>query len=170
MSLQGEKDTIQVETEALTEGVRLYLKKNFFKDFLFMRDRWGGGARDIDRGRSRLPAGSPMWDSTLGPQDHDLNQRKTHNRLSRPCTPRTRNSIEGSWESCDAVKKCHTQVWVRQGRNYQLRNVSCIRKRAKRKRESKAEGREDYSGGKADKGAPPVAAEGRKITMQPLLF
>ena len=46
-----------------------------FKDFIyfFMRDR------DIRRGRSRLPAGNPMWESILGPQDHDLSQRQTLN-------------------------------------------------------------------------------------------
>ena len=33
-----------------------------------MRDRARG--RDTGRGRSRLHAGSPMWDSIPGPQDH----------------------------------------------------------------------------------------------------
>ena len=38
----------------------------FFKDFihLFMRDTERG--RDMDRGRSRLPARSPMWDLISG--------------------------------------------------------------------------------------------------------
>ena len=45
----------------------------FFKDFiyLFMRDPEREG-RDTGRGRSRLHAGSPMWDSIPGPQDHTL--------------------------------------------------------------------------------------------------
>ena len=30
---------------------------------------------DTGRGRSRLPMGSPMWDSIPGPQDHTLSQR-----------------------------------------------------------------------------------------------
>ena len=48
----------------------------FFKIFisLFMRER----GRDTGRGRSRLHAGSPTWDSwdsISGPQDHTLGQR-----------------------------------------------------------------------------------------------
>ena len=39
-----------------------------------MRDTERG--RDTGRGRSRLPAGSPMQDSIPGPQDHDLSQRR----------------------------------------------------------------------------------------------
>ena len=44
----------------------------FFKDFiyLFMRERERG--RDTGRGRSRLHAGSLMWDLILGIQDHAL--------------------------------------------------------------------------------------------------
>ena len=54
-------------------------KNNFFKDFiyLFMRNRERG--RDIGRRRSRIPVGSPMWDSIPRPQDHDLSQRQTLN-------------------------------------------------------------------------------------------
>ena len=35
-----------------------------------MRDRERG--RDLGRGRSRLSAGNPMWDSVPGLQDHAL--------------------------------------------------------------------------------------------------
>uniref|UniRef100_A0A8C0KR81 ADP ribosylation factor 1 n=1 Tax=Canis lupus dingo TaxID=286419 RepID=A0A8C0KR81_CANLU len=35
--------------------------------------------RDIGRGRSRLPTGSPMWGSIPGPRDHNLSQRQTVN-------------------------------------------------------------------------------------------
>ena len=51
----------------------------FFKDFiyLFMRDTERG--RDIGRGRSRLPAGSPMRDLIPGPRDHILSQRQSLN-------------------------------------------------------------------------------------------
>ena len=54
-----------------------FLEFLFFKDFiyLFMRDTEKG--RDIGRGRSRLPAGSPMWDLDPGPWDHTLSQRQT---------------------------------------------------------------------------------------------
>ena len=48
-----------------------------FLIYLFMRDTDRG--RDVGRGRSRLPMGSLMWDSILGPQDHDLSQRQTLN-------------------------------------------------------------------------------------------
>ena len=37
-----------------------------------MRNR----GRDISRGRSRLPMGSPMWNLIPGPRDHDLSQRQ----------------------------------------------------------------------------------------------
>ena len=40
-----------------------------------MRDTERG--RDTGRGRSRLPAGRPMWDSIPGPWDHDLSRRHT---------------------------------------------------------------------------------------------
>ena len=50
----------------------------FFKDFiLFMRDT--ERERQRHRGRSRLPAGIPVWDLTPGPWDHDLSQRQTLN-------------------------------------------------------------------------------------------
>ena len=45
--------------------------------YLFMRDSEGG--RDIGRGRSSLPAGSAMWHSIPGPQDHNLSQRQMLN-------------------------------------------------------------------------------------------
>ena len=35
-----------------------------------MRDTEREGGRDTGRGRSRLHAGSPMWDLILGLQDH----------------------------------------------------------------------------------------------------
>ena len=36
-------------------------------------------ARDIGRRRSRLLAGSPMWDSIPGPWDYNLSQRQMLN-------------------------------------------------------------------------------------------
>ena len=52
------------ETCLLDERLRvgLIFKKDFI--YLFTRDTKRG--RDIRRGRSRLPVGSPMWDSILG--------------------------------------------------------------------------------------------------------
>ena len=58
------------------------VKKDFI--YLFMRDtqrereRERERGRDLGRGRSRLPVGSPMWDSILGPRDHDLSQSLSH--------------------------------------------------------------------------------------------
>ena len=46
----------------------IFLKKDFIDSF--MRDPERG--RDTGRGRSRLPAGSPMRDSIPGPRSHDL--------------------------------------------------------------------------------------------------
>ena len=46
----------------------------FLKDFiyLFMRDRERKRGRDTGRGRSRLHAGSLMWDSIPDLQDHTM--------------------------------------------------------------------------------------------------
>ena len=57
------------------------LSLSFFKDLinLFIQDTERG--RNTGRGRrSRLHAGSPMWDSIPGLQDHTLSQRQMHNR------------------------------------------------------------------------------------------
>ena len=45
--------------------------------YLFMRDAERG--RDTGRGRNRLPVGSPMWDSILGPWGHALGRRQVLN-------------------------------------------------------------------------------------------
>ena len=50
-----------------------------------MRDRERD--KDIGRGRSRLPAGTLMWDSISGPQDHALSQRQRLNHRA-PQLPR----------------------------------------------------------------------------------
>ena len=49
----------------------------FLRFYLFIhkRQRERERGRDIGRGRSRLHAGSPMWDSILGLQDHTLGRR-----------------------------------------------------------------------------------------------
>ena len=45
----------------------------FLKDFIyFFHERYSGKARDIGRGKSRLPATSPMWDWILGLRNHTL--------------------------------------------------------------------------------------------------
>ena len=49
-----------------------FKKKEILFIYLFMRDTERERGRDAGRGRSRLPAGSPMWDSIPGPWDHDL--------------------------------------------------------------------------------------------------
>ena len=45
--------------------------------YLFIHERHRERSRDPGRGRSRLPAGSPMWDSILGPRGHTLGRRRT---------------------------------------------------------------------------------------------
>ena len=51
-----------------------YLFYFIFKDFIYSREthreREREKGRDTGRGRSRLHAGSPMWDSVPGLQDH----------------------------------------------------------------------------------------------------
>ena len=56
-----------------------FLHTFFLKDFiyLFMRDTEKG--RDIGRGRIRLHAGSPVWESVMGLQDQTLRQRQMLN-------------------------------------------------------------------------------------------
>ena len=49
----------------------------FFLKILFIHERRTERGRDIDRGRSRLLTGSPMWDSIPGVWDHALSQRQT---------------------------------------------------------------------------------------------
>ena len=46
--------------------------------YAFIHERPERG-RDVDRERSRFPAGSPKWDSIPGPQDHDLSWRQMLN-------------------------------------------------------------------------------------------
>ena len=50
-----------------------------------MRDTERG--RDTGRERSRLHAGSPMWDLILGLQDHALGVKAGANPLSHPGVP-----------------------------------------------------------------------------------
>ena len=52
----------------------------FFNDlFIYSSETHRERGRDTGRGRSRLPAGSLMRSSILGPQDHNLSQRRTFN-------------------------------------------------------------------------------------------
>lgn len=53
-----------------------FFKKRFLK-FIYSWETHRG--RDTGRGRSRLHAGSPMWDSIPGLQDRTLSQRQTLN-------------------------------------------------------------------------------------------
>ena len=59
----------------------LFIILDFLKDFiyLFMKDTQRERGRDTGRGRSRLHAGSPMWDSIPGLQDHTLGWRQMLN-------------------------------------------------------------------------------------------
>ena len=59
---------MSVKTWRREEIGNLFLFVCFLRFYLFMRHT----GRDTGKGRSRLPAGSRMWDSILGLQDHDL--------------------------------------------------------------------------------------------------
>ena len=51
----------------------------FLRFYLFIHE-----GRDIGRGRSRLPVGSPRRDSIPGPRDHYLSQRQMLNHWATP--------------------------------------------------------------------------------------
>ena len=59
--------------------IYLFIFKRFYL-FIHERHREKERGRDTGRGRSRLHAGSPMWDSILGLQDHTLGWRQVLNR------------------------------------------------------------------------------------------
>ena len=52
---------------------------SFLIFYLFIHERHTERGRDIGRGRSWLPVGSPMWDLIPGLQDHDLSRRQMLN-------------------------------------------------------------------------------------------
>ena len=77
-----------MEKEGGTSGPSSQPDPFFFKiSFIYSwktkweRERERG--RDTGRGSSRLHAGTPMWDSILGLQDHDLSQRQMLNRATQ---------------------------------------------------------------------------------------
>ena len=43
------------------------VKGNFFKDYLFICERYRERGKDLGRGRSKLHARSPMWDLIPNP-------------------------------------------------------------------------------------------------------
>ena len=58
-----------------------------------MRDTQKERGRDTGRGRSRLHAGSPMWDSFPGLQDHTLSQKADrHLTVEQPRPPNNKGS------------------------------------------------------------------------------
>ena len=66
----------------------MFLTSTFFFSFkiFFLFTRVTG--RDIDRGKSRLPMGSLIWDSISGPWDLNLSQRQINVQpLSHPGAP-----------------------------------------------------------------------------------
>ena len=63
------------------------IKFLFFLKILFIHERHRERGRDTGRERSRLHAGSPMWDSIPGLQNHALGQRRVPNRWATPGSP-----------------------------------------------------------------------------------
>ena len=81
-----------------TNSERLFLYTFFFKDFiyLFMREKERG--RDTGRGRSRPPAGSPMWDSIPG-WESQPELKADAQPLSHPAVPRCFYSLNSGCPS-----------------------------------------------------------------------
>ena len=69
----------------------------FFKNIYFIHERHRERGWDTGRGRSRLPAGNPMWDSIPGPWDHSLNRRQMLHDLSHSGAPSIQLLISESW-------------------------------------------------------------------------
>ena len=59
----------------------------FFKDFIYLFMRDTERARDTGRGRSKPHAGSPVWDSILGPQGSHPEPKADTQPLSHPGVP-----------------------------------------------------------------------------------
>ena len=68
-------------------GFVLFFLRFFIYSFMRDTERKRERGRDRDRERSRLHAGSPTWDSMLGPQDHGLSQRQMLNRWATQASP-----------------------------------------------------------------------------------
>ena len=114
------------------------LKKIFY---LFIHERHRERGRNIGRGRSRLPAGSPMRDSIPGPRDHDLSQRQTLNRWAPQTSLGTLDfrvwklSITGpAWRNQHSLHTC---------RIYTM-NPRCPRKKLKFKSQGKHVGNDVF--------------------------
>ena len=60
---------MKVHNPSKEDNISLFI---LFYFILFIHKRQRERGRDTGRGRSRLPAGSPMQDSIPGPRDHDL--------------------------------------------------------------------------------------------------
>ena len=63
----------------------------FLRFYLFIHERHRERGRDTGRGRSMLYAGSLMWDSILGFQDHAPKPKADAQRLSHPGVPGSDN-------------------------------------------------------------------------------
>ena len=70
-----------------------------------MRDTERG--RDIGRRRSRLPAGSPIWDSILGPQDLFMRERERQRHRQREKQAPCRVSRITAWAEGSAKPLSH---------------------------------------------------------------
>ena len=68
-----------------------------------MRDTESGAGRDTGRGRSRLHAGSLMWDSIPGLQDHVLSWRQALNHWATQGFPPKRTLFEEIVLLCDSA-------------------------------------------------------------------
>ena len=80
--------------------------------------------RDIGRGRSRLTAGIPMWDSIPGPQDHNLSWRQMLNHWATQVP----QQIAIWWEN---YKKKAMNIWFK---NFSLMQFAMSAPKRKKKK------------------------------------
>ena len=71
-------------------GVLNVIHSGLFFKVLFIHERHTETGRDIGRGRTRIPVGSPMQGSVPGPWDHNMSQRQTLNHGAIQVLPNRR--------------------------------------------------------------------------------
>ena len=79
--------------------------------YLFTHERHTKRGRDTGRGRSRLHARSPTWDSILGPLDHALSQRQALNCCATQGSPHSHILYRTMTEKIISTSPMHRKIY-----------------------------------------------------------